>query len=230
MRCEDAQTRIVERAEERERVPLRGFRADIAALGEVVQRGLVTVVPVGDIHALVAQSRRDARDGPFLVDPFEAVALRTDRGLSGRFARGLAERAHEPIVVGEHPEHGTGVRAGRAQQLEAVGFRLRERQLMRQHHSFALRIQAKRAEDAAAHQTAARDLELVLVEVERLPVIAAEDPAAYPIAEVLRGARVLVVGPVCGELDPDEIVRTSRVEAFARSVVDHVVRRADQIS
>ena len=199
MRCEDAQTRIVERAEERERVPLGCFRADVATLREVVERRLVPVVPVGDVHALVAQSRRDARDGPVLLDPFEPVALRADRGFSGSFARGLAERAHEPIVVGEHPEHGTGVRACRAQQLEAVGFRFRERQLMRQHHAFALRIQTERAEDAAPHETPARDLELVLVEVERFPVVAA-----------------------------DEIVRTPRVEALARRIVDDVVGRTDE--
>ena len=229
MRCEDAQTRIVERAEERERVPLGCFRAEVTTLREVVERRLVPVVPVGDVHALVAEGGGDTRDGPLLVDPFEPVALRADRGFSGSFARGLAERAHEPIVVGEHPEHGTGVRACRAQQLEAVGFRFRERQLMRQHHAFALRIQTERAEDAAPHETPARHLELVLVEVERVPVIAAEDTTADPIREVLPGARVLVVGPVRGELDADEIVRTPRVEALARRIVDDVVGRTDEI-
>ena len=200
----------------------------MTTLREVVERRLVPVVPVGDVHALVAEGGGDTRDGPLLVDPFEPVALRADRGLSGLFARGLAERAHEPIVVGEHPEHGTGVRACRAQQLEAVGFRFRERQLMRQHHAFALRIQTERAEDAAPHETPARHLELVLVEVERVPVIAAEDTTADPIREVLPGARVLVVGPVRGEFDADEIVRTSSVEALARRVVDDVVGRTDE--
>ena len=55
MRGEDAQTRIVERAEEREGVSLRRVRTDFRMLGEIVQTRLVTMVAVSDVHALIAQ-------------------------------------------------------------------------------------------------------------------------------------------------------------------------------
>ena len=54
MRRQDAQTRIVQRAEVREHEPLVGIRTRIA-LVRVGERRLEAVVPVGEVDALPAQ-------------------------------------------------------------------------------------------------------------------------------------------------------------------------------
>ncbi len=102
--------------------------------------------------------------------------------------------------------------------------------LVREDHALALRIQTQRAEDPAARHAASGDLELVFVEVEGVATVAFEDMVtAYPVRQLLRGARVLVILPVLRKLDADEVVRAPREQAVTLRLVDDVVRRADQV-
>src|SRR6185503_1896684 len=98
---EDAKARIVERAEERERIPLRRAVTYALALAEVVQGRLVAVMPIGDVHARVPQRRGDTADSCGVVDALETVALRADRCLAGWRSCRFAERPHKPVVVAE---------------------------------------------------------------------------------------------------------------------------------
>src|SRR6185503_3076710 len=198
---EDAQARIVERAQERERVSLRRAGWDALVLPEIVQGRLVAVVPVGDIHARALQRRGDATDSFGVVDSLEAVSLRADRGLTRGRARGLSEGAHQAGGVSEHCEHGAGVRARRTQELEPVGFRFGKGELVWQHDAVALRIQTQRSEDPPPYQTPARDLEPVLVEIEGRMVLTTKPPLGDPVGQVLCGLRVSVLWTIFGKLD-----------------------------
>ena len=65
----------------------------------------------------------------------------------------------------DHAEYRAGVRARRAQELQAIGLRLRKGALMREDHGLARLVQAQRDEHSAARHPRTEKRELVLVDV-----------------------------------------------------------------
>jgi hypothetical protein len=80
-----------------------------------------------------------------------------------------------------------------------------------------------------AHETSARDLELVLVEIEGRAVLTTQPLLGYPVGQVLRSARVTVLRALFGKLDAHEVVGVTRIQALALRVIDNVIGRADQV-
>src|SRR3954470_18585317 len=92
MRAEDAHARIVERGERHERelfrracrvacgtaLPRATVLARCATLFRVVDRRLVAMVTIGDVHALVAQLVGERRDRIWRGHPLQTVVVAVD--------------------------------------------------------------------------------------------------------------------------------------------------------
>src|SRR5207244_10069695 len=85
VRREDAQAGIVGGAEVGEHVADRCIsRRPGTTLGKVGERGLVAVMPVGDVHAALGESVPEFSDGETIADGPNAVLVATHRRLGGR--------------------------------------------------------------------------------------------------------------------------------------------------
>ena len=191
-----------------------------AALGTVVARGLEPVVAVGEHDAwrsptVSAMARRVSgsvmRHSEWWK-PSSSVAV-----ANGCAVDVVGERGREPVREREAPDR-VEVGAGRAQQLEAVALRLRQRALVG-HHVAPGVVEAERADHpGGALREAVVAGEVHPVDRERRRVVGDEHAVGAPLRQRRGGAVVAV-----GEDQPDRIVRVARHQRGTRFGFDHVV-------
>ena len=120
-----------------------------APLGAVREGGLEAVVAVGEHEAGAGDRGADRRDALRVVDAPQRVvdAVLVGGGGDGRGGVGIgpAQQRREPGGEGEPPDR-VEVGPGRAQQLEPVALRLRQRALVRQHVARRLVAEPERAD------------------------------------------------------------------------------------
>ena len=192
------------------------------ALGAVVVGGLEPVVTVGQHDAGAGDRVADGGEVVGIGDAPQGVVEAVlvgggGEGWVGQIGVGLRQQGREAGGQGEPPDR-VQVGAGRAQQLEAVALRFRQRALVR-HHLARLVAETQRADHSGgALRAAVVTGEVHAVERERRGVVGDEHALGPPPGQ-RRG------GPVVGvrEDQPHRIVRVARGERGARLGLDHVV-------
>ena len=172
------------------------------------ERRLVAVVTVRDHEPGVREVRA-------FVHPPEPRAVRLQVGLAPGQGHG------RPVV---EEEDRLELRPHRAQETEALGFRPRVRELVREDDALLVRLDSQRGDEAVSRPLDAVGADVALRErPQRRLVVADENPVALPVREVARRLDLRL-----GKRQVHDVVRAPREVVAALLGGDDVVGGRDE--
>jgi hypothetical protein len=226
---EHGQTRILERHQAHKHVAVRPLAADLL---RVDAGGLVTVVAVGDEqlgprHGLLHRGDRRRVVHPSQpVDGAVVIGGLCPHRIAAGAAQGLGDGARR---VGEHREDGGEVGPGGARESEAVLARAGMGALMGPDAARPILLHAHAREVALPGAPRAVGTDVVLGQrPQRGNVVEHHRALLAPVAQE-RGSAVVPVLAAPREVDPHDVVGRPGLERRPLRVVDHVIRRGDDV-